>query len=401
MGRGDVAGRADVGLADFDETAPARQQLQRSVDELSGKAVEHDVHALPVGGLAEGVEEIQRARGGDVPGVDPQPGEHVMFVRVGGGENLRTKVAGDLDGGLTDTSRAGVDEHPLPRRERGDLDQSDIGGEEGHRNRRGLGKRPSRRDRYHHALIGAGGGRERVAGEQAHHRITRAQGCHIGSGFDDHPGGFGAEAFIGDGAQRHDHIMEVQPGRPYLNADLTRGQRRRADSVGSRVRLVRSPLPVVANCQSGASGGVRVKGRARRGMWATPLRRASCGSPAGRVEAMASRLSWLAAVLSVSSKMIRSGCSFWAVWISPQTAACARSGTPSYALTLTACEVRISRRAVGGVGPGQPALQLGQHVAGQGMHPPQRISLPPASSSGRGSGQITNSGQGATVARSV
>ena len=35
MGRGDVAGQADVGLADFDEMASAGQQLQRSVDEIS------------------------------------------------------------------------------------------------------------------------------------------------------------------------------------------------------------------------------------------------------------------------------------------------------------------------------------------------------------------------------
>ncbi len=49
-------------------------------------------------------------------GVDPQIVEHVMLVRVGGGENLSTKVVGDLDGGLTDTSSAGVDEHPLPGR---------------------------------------------------------------------------------------------------------------------------------------------------------------------------------------------------------------------------------------------------------------------------------------------
>ena len=27
----------------------------------------------------------------------------------------------------------------------------------------------------------------------------------------DHPGGFAAQAFIGDGAQRHDHVTEVQP----------------------------------------------------------------------------------------------------------------------------------------------------------------------------------------------
>src|ERR1700746_63912 len=103
---GDVAGQPDVGLADFDETAPAGQQLQRSIDEIPAQAVEHDVHALPVGDVAEGVNEIQRARRGDVPGVDPQLAQHVMFVRVGGGENLGTKVTGDLDGGLTDTSSA-------------------------------------------------------------------------------------------------------------------------------------------------------------------------------------------------------------------------------------------------------------------------------------------------------
>ena len=40
---------------------PAGQQAQRGVDEVSGEAVEHDVHALPVGGLAESVDEIQGA----------------------------------------------------------------------------------------------------------------------------------------------------------------------------------------------------------------------------------------------------------------------------------------------------------------------------------------------------
>ena len=116
MGCGDVAGQADVGLADFDEFAPAGQQSQRRIDEISAEAVEHDVHALPTGGVAERVDEIQRARRGDVPGVDPQMAEHVMFGRVGGGENLSTKVARDLDGGLTDPSGAGVDQHPLPSR---------------------------------------------------------------------------------------------------------------------------------------------------------------------------------------------------------------------------------------------------------------------------------------------
>ena len=96
----------------------------------------------------------------------------MLLVGVGGGENLGTEVAGDLDGGLTDTSGAGVDEHPLPGRQPRDLDQRGIGGQEHDRRGRGLRERPSRRDRYHHALVGDRGGRERVVREEAHHRIT-------------------------------------------------------------------------------------------------------------------------------------------------------------------------------------------------------------------------------------
>ena len=50
------------------------------------------------------------------------------------------------------------------------------------------------------------------------------------------------------------------------------------------------------------------------------------GRPRDRV---ASRLSSVAAVSSVSSTVMRPGCSFWAVWINAHTAACARSGARS------------------------------------------------------------------------
>ena len=152
--------------------ASAGQQLQRCVDEFSAQAVEHDVHALPGGGVAEGVGEIQRARRGDVCGVDSKLVEHVMLVRVGGGEHLGAEVAGDLDGGLTDTPGACVDEHPLPGRQPGDLDQGDVRGQERDRHGGGLGKRPRGRDGNHHALIGGRGGRERIVREQAHHRVA-------------------------------------------------------------------------------------------------------------------------------------------------------------------------------------------------------------------------------------
>ena len=44
---GDVGGVADVGLADLDEPASPRQQIERRVDELAGERVENDVHAAP------------------------------------------------------------------------------------------------------------------------------------------------------------------------------------------------------------------------------------------------------------------------------------------------------------------------------------------------------------------
>ncbi len=90
--------------------------MQRRIDEIPAEAVEHDVHALPISGVVEGVDEIQRARRGDVFGVDAQIVEHVLFVRVSGGENLCTEVPGERNGGLTDTSGARVDEHSLSSR---------------------------------------------------------------------------------------------------------------------------------------------------------------------------------------------------------------------------------------------------------------------------------------------
>ena len=118
--------------------------------------------------------------------------------------------------------------------------------------------------------------------EQAHHRIAGDERC-LGGGVDDDPGGFAAHAFVGDDAQRHDHVTEVQPGGPHLNADLARGQRR-GRVVGSRVRLVRSPLRGGAQLPGGirwgqgrgagqtgdvdnavAQGQLRLAGRRRRG----------------------------------------------------------------------------------------------------------------------------------------
>ena len=52
------------------------------------KTVEHHIHALPAGGLAERLDEIQGARGGDVLRGHTQALQHMVFAGVGGGENL-------------------------------------------------------------------------------------------------------------------------------------------------------------------------------------------------------------------------------------------------------------------------------------------------------------------------
>nr|VTP01259.1 hypothetical protein BIN_B_03952 [Mycobacterium riyadhense] len=62
MGLGDLAGYPGVGLADFDKRPAAGQQVQRPVDEVSGEAVEHHVHALVVGRSGECFDEIERPR---------------------------------------------------------------------------------------------------------------------------------------------------------------------------------------------------------------------------------------------------------------------------------------------------------------------------------------------------
>ena len=148
-------------------------------------------------------------------------------------------------------------------------------------------------------------------------------------GVEDDPGGFAAQALIGDGAQRHDHITEVQPGGAYLNADLPRGQRggraRWGAGSGWSGHLYRWWPTASRGHPVGSGSGCGPGGGCGQHRCAGP---AAARRPVAST-AMASRLSSVAAVLSVSSKMMRSGCSFWAVWISAQTAACARSGTPS------------------------------------------------------------------------
>ena len=86
---------ARISVLPISTKRPPRGSSQGCVDEIAAQAVEHDVHALPTGSVTEGVGENERARRGDVLGVDPQIVENVMFVRVCGGEDFGAKVTGE------------------------------------------------------------------------------------------------------------------------------------------------------------------------------------------------------------------------------------------------------------------------------------------------------------------
>ncbi|SOJ55760.1 hypothetical protein MSIMFB_03239 [Mycobacterium simulans] len=116
----------------------------------------------------------------------------MLLVGVRGGKDLRPKVTGDLDRGLTDPARAAVDEHPLASTQPTQLDQRDIGRRKRHRHRRGLLKRHPGGDGHHHAVIGDRGRGKGVVREQTHHRIPALHSAHIIGNVDDHAGGFAA-----------------------------------------------------------------------------------------------------------------------------------------------------------------------------------------------------------------
>src|SRR5262249_8707535 len=130
-----IVGVADVGFTDLDEPTTPGQQIQGGVHEIPCQTIQNHVHTATTGGVQEDAARGEGARGGDVVGGDTRGMQQVVFVGVGGGERLGAPMAGELDRGHPHSTRGGVDEHPLPRLQLGDLDQGGVGGGEHHRNR--------------------------------------------------------------------------------------------------------------------------------------------------------------------------------------------------------------------------------------------------------------------------
>ena len=126
-----------------------------------------------------------------------------------------------------------------------------------------------------------------------------------------------------------------------------------------------------------ASGGVRRgqgAGRVRRGRYAMPWRSASCGSPAGLAPAWPAGCARWRRCHRCRAPRCAAGARFGRCGSAPRPRHAPDPGARSATPMLTACRVRITSRVGGGLGPSQPALQPEQGVAGQAVHPRQRVS---------------------------
>jgi hypothetical protein len=223
---GDLRGVAYVGLAHLDQPAALAEQAERGVGELTGQAVQHDVDALAAGGGAEGVLEVQVARGGTVRLVDAHCRQDVMFGRARRAVHLRAQMAGDLHGRGAHAAGGRVDQHGLPGLEAAELHQAVPGGQEDHRHRRGRTEVPAVRDRHDRARVGHRPRPERAL-EQAHHAVAGLQAGDAGTGLDHDARALAAAEHRAARvhAERDQRVAEVDARRTHLDPYLPLGER--------------------------------------------------------------------------------------------------------------------------------------------------------------------------------
>src|SRR5262249_26805357 len=102
----------DVGLPDLHEPPVRREQPEALAQRLSGKRIQHHIDTASPGHGADLLDEGERAR---IEGMCHALREEVLAALGGssGGEDLRSHVAGDLDGGHAPSARTAVNEHAL------------------------------------------------------------------------------------------------------------------------------------------------------------------------------------------------------------------------------------------------------------------------------------------------
>ncbi len=233
VGRNTV-GLAQVGLAHLDQAAALTQQRQRGVDELAGQRVEDDVDA----GGGEALAEAEVARGGDVVVVEAEAAQRLPLVGMGGGEDLGAELAGELDRGAADAAGAGVDQHLLPRPQRGEVDEAEVGGGEDDRHRGRLGERPLGRDRHQGGGVADDQRAERPRG-QAHDPVARGDRADLVADLEHDPGALAADRRLARvEAEGEHHFAEVESGGAHRDPHLARPQRRFGLGAGDQLEVV-------------------------------------------------------------------------------------------------------------------------------------------------------------------
>ncbi len=174
-----AAGVTDVGLAHLDEVSSLGQKAQGGIDELARKAIENDVHALPLGRAQEVRFEVEIARRGEVVIVEAELVEGVPLARARGREDLGPEMAGELHGGDANATRCRVDEHALPSPQMPEVDQAVVGGEKDDGYAGALDEGPAFRHSRDHPFVGDSDGAE-GAGEEPHDSVAHGEAADGG-----------------------------------------------------------------------------------------------------------------------------------------------------------------------------------------------------------------------------
>ena len=199
--------------------------------------------------------------------LDPLLGQKGPFVRAGRAKDRGPGSLHQLHRGLANPTRRGVDQHPFPGLHTCALIQGLIGGQKGHRNRRGRFKTQPRRQLAHLC----GGDRDK-AGKgpvgQCHHAIADAQSGHRGSNGAYHTSAFKTKGqfsrcmnaqFGGVMAlqqpQNVQHIAEIQPRGFHFNFHFMR--RRGAPALRLKLKVIGAAIGRQARLERRVRCGTR------------------------------------------------------------------------------------------------------------------------------------------------
>ncbi len=152
--------------------------------------------------------------------VQPQTPQRLPLGLTRRREHLGTQVPRQLDRRHTDTTRTGVDQHPLPRLDRGQVTEGVQGGEEDQRHRGRVLVAPLLGHAGHVPLVDEDGVGE-AAGDHAGHAVADGDPGDVRADGRDEADRLRAEqsGLAGVHAERVQHVTEVQARGPHLDPD--------------------------------------------------------------------------------------------------------------------------------------------------------------------------------------